>query len=527
MSANILLVDDDPKVLEILSVSLGRRGHRVATAASGSSAIEQTTASPPELIILDLALSDMTGYRVLEHVRDTHGEDPPVLFLSAETDVDARLKALERGADDFLIKPVSLRELHSKVDGALRRSTRVRTLDKTKTSLEKEIAKGRERASIMSREFKRHLLSMRTLLTMSHDLNRALQSEDLIKMASLTLLGELKVSSMALFALEHENDKEFRLLGVRGFDSKRFEGLSIDRASQFVTSLVDGARPQQIARNPDQKWVRKLPDLRLAVFEYAAPIAFKGEIKGVLFCGPKLSGEAYGEYDLDIMTFIANSIALGMENSHLVTQLQTTYVSTLRSLISIIEAKDPYTAGHTERVAAYSMAIANRLNFADEELRTIMFGALLHDIGKMGVLDKIINKPGPLSEEEWELMRAHPVVGAQIVEKMEFLGGTIDIVRHHHESWNGKGYPDGLKGEDIPLIARIVTVADSFDAMTTDRPYRRALTLDEAINRLEEASGVQFDAELVKVFVKYVREKGRDLALIAAAASESQSLDAV
>jgi putative nucleotidyltransferase with HDIG domain len=146
-----------------------------------------------------------------------------------------------------------------------------------------------------------------------------------------------------------------------------------------------------------------------------------------------------------------------------------------------------------------------------------LFGALLHDIGKMGVLDKIINKPGPLTDEEWELMRAHPVVGAQIVEKMEFLGDTIDIVRHHHESWNGKGYPDGLAGTNIPYNARIVTVADSFDAMTTDRPYRKALSLDEAVARLEEASGVQFDADLVKVFVKYVREKGSDLALVDAA----------
>lgn len=516
MSASILLVDDDPKVLEILSVSLERRGYRVATASSGTSAIEQTSSSAPELIILDLALSDMTGYRVLEHVRGTHGEDPPVLFLSAETGVEARLQALNGGADDFLVKPVSLRELHSKVDGALRRSTRVRALGVSTRSLEVEVAKGKEHATHMGKEFKRHLLSMRTLLTMSHDLNRALQSEDLIKMASLTLLGELKVSSMAMFALEHENDKDFALLGVRGFEAKGFQGLTLDRTSTFVSMLVEGQRPQQIARNPDQKWVRNLPDLRLAVFEYAAPIAFKGEIKGVVFTGPKLSGDAYSDYDLDIMMFIANSIALGMENSHLLTQLQTTYVSTLRSLISIIEAKDPYTKGHTERVAAYSIAIANRMAFDDEELRTVMFGSLLHDIGKMGILDEIINKPGPLTADEWELMRAHPVVGAQIVEKMEFLNDTIDIVRHHHESWNGKGYPDGLRGEDIPLKARIVTVADSFDAMTTDRPYRKALSLDEAVHRLEEASGVQFDAELVKVFVKYVREKGGDLARVAA-----------
>jgi putative nucleotidyltransferase with HDIG domain len=514
MSANILLVDDDPKVLEILSASLERRGHRIATASTGTSAIEQTAKTAPELIILDLSLSDMTGYRVLEHVRTTHGEEPPVLFLSASSDVDARLQALEGGADDFLVKPVSLRELHSKVDGALRRSTRARALTESTRALEHEVTRRREHASLMSREFKRHLLSMRTLLAMSHDLNRAMQSEDLIKVASLTLLGELKVSNMALFSLEHEHSDEFVLVDVRGFDHRRFESLVIARDSNFVSMLMDEQRPQKIARNPEQKWVKSLPDLRLAVFEYAVPIAFKGQLKGVVFTGPKLSGEAYSEYDLDIMTFIANSIALGMENAHLLSELRTTYVSTLRSLISIVEAKDPYTKGHTERVTSYAMAIANRLSFTDDQLRCIMFGSLLHDIGKMGVLDSIINKPGPLSPEEWELIKAHPVVGAQIVEKMEFLDDTIDIVRHHHESWDGKGYPDGLKGEDIPLIARIVTVADSFDAMTTDRPYRKALSLDEAVHRLEENSGIQFDARLVKVFVKYVREKGRDLALV-------------
>jgi putative nucleotidyltransferase with HDIG domain len=159
------------------------------------------------------------------------------------------------------------------------------------------------------------------------------------------------------------------------------------------------------------------------------------------------------------------------------------------------------------------MALANRLDMPEEDLRRIMFAALLHDIGKMGVLDAIINKPGPLSEEEWELMRAHPAVGAAIVEKMEFLKGTVEIVRHHHESWNGRGYPAGLQGEEIPFGARIVTVADSFDAMTTDRPYRKALPIEEALRRLEEGAGVQFDARLAKTFIAYVREKGRDLAI--------------
>ena len=512
MSADILLVDDDPKVLEIVSLALNRRGLQVQTAATGREALAHAAEGAPQLVILDLGLPDMSGMEVLDRLRDGDGHDTPVFFLSAATDVDARVAALDRGADDFLHKPVSLRELHAKIDGALRRSQRARRIDVRNSELEAEVEHEREEAARLSKNFKRHVLSMRTLLTVSHDLNRALQSEEMIKVASLTLLGELRVSSLAIFGVERENATTFDLLGVRGFSAGQFRDLAIERDTKFARMFEKSARPRKIARSNDQRWAKNLPDLRLAVFEYAVPIAVKGGLKGFIFTGPKLSGEEYTEYDLDIMTFIANSVGIGMENGRLLNQLQVTYVATLRSLISILEAKDLYTKGHTERVASYSMALANRLDLPADDLRRILFGSLLHDIGKMGLRDEIINKPGPLNEEEWVQMRAHPVVGAQIVEKMEFLTGAIDIVRHHHESWNGKGYPDGLAGENIPLVARIVTVADSFDAMTTDRPYRKALTVEEAMNRLQEGAGIQFDASLVKVFVTYVREKGRDLA---------------
>ncbi len=517
MSAEILLVDDDPRILDIVGTSLGRRGYKVSTAVSGGQALESAQERRPELIILDLGLPDMTGIQVLEKVRGAVEPDTPILFISGDSDVEARVSALAGGAEDFILKPLQLSELHARIEGALRRCARIRTLGKRNVELAAKMATESERSS---REFKRHILSMRTLLSMSNDLNRAMESEQLVKVASLTLLGELQASSMALFGVERENADKFHLLGVRGFDARRFEGLVINRSSNFAVLLEKEQRAQRIARNPDQRWVRSLPDLRLAVFEHATPILVKGTMKGVVFIGPKLSGEPYTEYEMDIITFIANSVGIGIQNAHLVTQLQTTYVSTLRSLISIIEAKDAYTRGHTERVAAYAIALANRMGVSEEDLRHIMFGALMHDIGKMGVLDEIVKKPGALTEEEWELMRAHPVVGARIVEKMEFLTGTVAIVRHHHEKWNGGGYPDGLRGRDIPFGARILTVADSFDAMTTDRPYRKALSLEEALNRLKEASGEQFDPELVEVFTRYIRDRGTALAVAPAEDNE-------
>jgi len=507
---DILLVDDDPKMLEILGVSLGKRGFTVRTASNGNDALAQAADRPPSLVILDLALPDMTGLDVLARLRSSEDSACPVLFLSAEPDLNARVSALEGGAHDFLQKPVPLRELHARIDGALQRSTQARASETRVSELSEEVVKERESTAKASREVKRRLLSMRTLLTVSHDLNRVMPSEDLLKAASLTLVAELRVSNLAIFGLDRENAAHFRLLGVRGIPPERFEGMRIDRSAPFVAMLSEDARPQKIARNANPRWVRSLPDLRLAVFEYVMPITVKNELKGIILTGPKLAGDEYGEYDLDILNFIANSVGIGMENSHLLSQLQVTYIQTLRSLISIVEAKDPYTKGHTERVASYALALANRLGLPDEDLRRIIFSSLLHDIGKMGVLDNIINKPGPLTPEEWELMKAHPVVGAQIVENMEFLPGVVEIVRHHHESYDGKGYPDGIAGTNIPYGARIVTVADSFDAMTTDRPYRKALTHDEAVKRLIEGAGRQFDADMVKVFVAYVNERQRD-----------------
>lgn len=510
MSADILLVDDDPKLLEIVSVSLGRQGYKVRTAATGREALETAAGSPPHLLILDIDLPDMSGIDVLDAIRDDH-ETLPVLVLSGQNDVDSRVAALDGGADEFINKPVSLRELRVRVDAALRRTSRARSLDHRNLELESEIEHEREETTRVAKSFKRHMLSMRTLLTVSQDLNRAQQSDELIKTASLTLVGELRVSSLAIFGVERENATRFDLMGVRGFSPERFNNITIDRNGPFVNMFEKTNHPAKISRSGDNRWARALPDLRLAVFEYAAPIKVKGELKGFVFTGPKLSGEEYGEYDLDIMVFISNSIGIGMENVRLMEQLQVTYVATLRSLIQILEAKDPYTKGHTERVASYSMALANRLDLPQDDLRRILFGSLLHDVGKMGLRDEIINKPGPLTPEEWVQMKMHPVVGAQIVEKMEFLTGAIDVVRHHHESWDGKGYPDGLAGEKIPLVARIVTVADSFDAMTTDRPYRKALSVAEAVRRLEESSGIQFDPRIAKVFIRYVAEKGLDL----------------
>ena len=187
-------------------------------------------------------------------------------------------------------------------------------------------------------------------------------------------------------------------------------------------------------------------------------------------------------------------------------QNQELFLETIRTLAAAIDAKDPYTHGHSERVSSYSMAISRHLELNQEEVFRVHIAAILHDVGKLGVRESILNKPGGLSDEEFEVMRQHPSIGAQIMSPIRMLKDIIPGIRNHHETWDGTGYPDSLKGEQIPMVARIIGVADTFDAMTTNRPYQQAMTLDYVIAKMRSMSGSRFDPVVVEAFMAAVEE---------------------
>jgi response regulator RpfG family c-di-GMP phosphodiesterase len=173
----------------------------------------------------------------------------------------------------------------------------------------------------------------------------------------------------------------------------------------------------------------------------------------------------------------------------------------LLGLAEAIEAKDPYTKGHCGRTAVYSMALGKEARLSEADLEVLEFGAFLHDIGKIGVRDSVLLKPGSLDDDEWKHMKIHPVVGYQIAVQLDMLKPMIACIRNHHERWDGTGYPDKLKAEDTPLLARIVCLGDAYDAMATDRPYKKAIPMDECKQILRRQAGPQFDPELVELFI--------------------------
>lgn len=192
------------------------------------------------------------------------------------------------------------------------------------------------------------------------------------------------------------------------------------------------------------------------------------------------------------------------EIARLLTQLQESYDQTLAALCAALDVRDRETEGHSRRVAELACAIAREMELPEEEVTHLYRGGLLHDVGKIGIPDAVLHKPGPLTDEEWELMRQHPLLGAHILQGIDFLARAVEVVLFHQERYDGRGYPYGLRGAEIPLLARIFAVADAYDAMTSHRPYRPAMSHEEAVAEILRNSGTQFDPEVVRIFLRVV-----------------------
>lgn len=231
------------------------------------------------------------------------------------------------------------------------------------------------------------------------------------------------------------------------------------------------------------------------------PVKVKEKTIGVLEAINKKEKGGFNKEDLSLLISLADQVAIALDNSRLYQELEEMFFQTAKSLADAIEKRDPHTGGHTQRVTLYSQAIAKYLTLTPLEKKWVKITSVLHDIGKIGIEDYILKKPKPLSPGEFEIIKRHSNMGAEIIEHIRQLREIVPGVKYHHEQVDGKGYPDGLRGKDIPILAKIVAVADTYDAMTTDRPYRKAMDKRIAIEELKRCSGTQLDGEVVEAFI--------------------------
>ncbi|MHB8882780.1 MAG: HD domain-containing phosphohydrolase [Thermodesulfovibrionales bacterium] len=360
----------------------------------------------------------------------------------------------------------------------------------------------------MSDELRRKVEQLTTLMELSSLVNSTLDTREIRRRAieAATKLADTETGSLLLVdpetgdlffevALGDKGDllKEIRLSrgqGIAGWVAENNEAVIIN----------DAQSDPRFFKGADKK---SSFDTRNMI---CVPVRTKDRMLGVLQAINKREG-SFSDDDRDVLTALANQVATAIENANLYNELKETFYGTAQALAETIEKRDPYTGGHTQRVMLYSIEIGKMMGLPEKELEDLKLAAILHDIGKIGVRDSILLKNDRLDKEECLLMNRHTEYGSEILEHVKKLKHMIPGVRSHHEKYDGTGYPDKLKGEDIPFIARIIAVADTFDAMTTDRPYRKALSTRTAIEELQRFSGIQFDGEAVRNFVNYLNKK--------------------
>ncbi|MBI5587465.1 MAG: GAF domain-containing protein [Deltaproteobacteria bacterium] len=333
------------------------------------------------------------------------------------------------------------------------------------------------------------------------------EPRDILETAA-RMVGKLLFCDRATIALVDRERGGFIYAAGYGLSSLKKDAF-VRFEDTMCTEVVRSGRPQYTANLNEVKDLCPLERLLLKegyLSHIRVPLSLKGEVIGVLNVGAKRTAAFHPE-DLSTLEKLASQISVALDNSRLLSDLKDLFIGTVKTLSKAIDAKSPWTSGHSERVTEIAIGIGAEMGFEGDELKDLELAGLLHDIGKLGTYEYILDKPGRLTEEELKIMRQHPAKGAEILAPIKELKRIVPAIRHHHESYDGTGYPEGLKGESIPLGARILTVADTVDAMGADRPYRKGRTRDEIMAELKRCSGTQFDPAIVDAYLRILKAK--------------------
>lgn len=437
-----------------------------------------------DIALIDYLLPDMCGLDLIKKLYERNPNAKHILMASHTPSAQVLTKALESGAQDFLVKPL--------------------TKDQLDATLYKNVFQSHlcDSFSIYERLSKK-LVEKVEDLTMFYTISEAFSGveteERLFEYLAELTAKVTNADSSVLYLVEVEQNKLF-LKSAWNLEQLPCVNSDIQVNPAILNNII--ASPNPLA-------LKSSKPIKFCNFKYepcdfcamlGAPLYVREELFGIVVARRK----DQKEFDQKAKTYMASLLkkaALAIENSALYESLYITLLNTLRSLVTTIEAKDSYTQQHSLRVTHYALAIAKHMDCSPTDIEAIKFAASLHDIGKIGVSDAVLRKPGKLSFEEFEEIKKHPLIGERILEPLSLGPSERAIIRNHHESWNGKGYPDGFAGRQIPFLARIVTLADAFDAMTSFRPYRRAMHPQIAIKELIKYSDEQFDGRIVKAFL--------------------------
>lgn len=473
--AKILVVDDEKYICSLIEEMLEDERYSIKTTTDPQKALELLESDPQDLIVTDLVMDVVSGTEILKKAKKIRPESVVILMTGKPT-IENAVSVLKSGAYDYLIKPFSLENLKATVQ------------------------RGLEKFRLYQENI--HLKETVSLYRISEAMVSTVELEELLNLILKTAVKELEadIASILLWDPKTKKLKPKAYLGM-GPDLLKNEFLvGIDPLSDWV---LKNAKPKVFNSNQTHILFKNKKVKSLI----SHPLLAKGRSIGILNILRKKKLSPFSPGELHSLSILASKAATAIENSRLYENLKEAYLETLTALANAVEARDVYTAGHTERVWYMAESLARQLGWGEDKIAEVRMGSILHDIGKIGVPDAILNKPVSLTLKEFEIMKMHTVQGTKILEGISFLKPALPYVLYHHERYDGKGYPEGLGGEDIPMEGRLMAVIDTFDAITSERPYRKKRDLETAVLEIKRNSGTQFDPFVAEVFVNAWKSK--------------------
>ena len=484
----ILIVDDQPAELEMMQEILDREGYETVAVGSGEEAL-QLASQAFDLLLTDIVMPHMGGLELIQAFQEVSPETVPVL-ITGYASIETARAAIQHGAYDYIVKPFDRAELCTAVAKALER----KKLADENIRLKELVGLYRVSQSMVRSEDQREVLKfiLNSGISQTKSSGGAILLFDSLKRGMVIAAAAGAWEVVARFA---------NALLERGI---RFWTGDMEEAILFTDVEQHPLFERVSHRYPDRGF---LPPKAKGMEVLLLPIRSDNEILGLLNVFREGAPRLFSEGDLELLTILATQTGALIKSRQLFTELEDSSFRILCSIASWVDSRSLCTQGHMKKVADLSEQLAPRISLSEAEIEAIKQAALVHDIGMIGVSESILNMPGELTSQEWDIVKLHPVIGEEILSHLPFLSEARNIVKHHHERLDGSGYPDGLSGRQITSAVQVVSICDAYDALTSPRPWRPAFSKEEAVATLQGEKGAKFDPDIIDTFVDMVKER--------------------
>jgi HD-GYP domain-containing protein (c-di-GMP phosphodiesterase class II) len=474
------VISASPDLSSQIVNALSGQGYLVTTAGTYHAGLDELARSRYDALVLDRLALTAPGQSPHEVLQE-HPSLMGILILPAGAHEDELIAHLRRGWAEVLAQPLNREGILTGLAHALRRALQVRETIRATT--------------------------LTPLARLSEDFLLTLDLDALLEQIIQTAKREARCDRVSLMLVEGSH---LRIRAAEGLDRRVLDEWRGELGVGIAGYTAASGEPVIINHGDDNpRFQAYLMDDKINS-AVSMPLKVKTRTIGVLNLTNFMGRDRFFDSDVQFLALLAGQAAVAIENANLYNSLQTSYLHTIIGLANALEARDASLSGHSTKVLTHAVQMGQKLGVSEQELDDIRNAAMLHDIGKIGIRDAILLKPGRLDDSEWKILRTHPEVGGRIIAPVRHLARCVPLILHHHERWDGTGYPSGLAGTEIPLGARIIAAADTFDAMTTLRPYRDAMGRDHAVRELRRVAGSQLDPDVVAVFLALLGEGSHD-----------------